>query len=254
MPAQLYQRDLAYIHHVGFGDFATSAAPEWLRILRRAGIRGGTLVDLGCGSGLWARAATRAGFRVIGVDASAAMLGLARRAAPSVEFCLASLHDFELPACDAVTVLGEGLNYVSPKESRAAPVARLFDRVARALRPGGMLLFDVMVREGPAMNGRSWRAGEDWVVLVEAEEDRSAHRLTRRITTFRRVGGHYRRTDETHRLRLFSQAGMASALRRAGFSVRVGNRYGKIKLLPRRLAFLALRRSLNRAPHSSPAG
>jgi len=46
-----YDEDLAYVHDVGFGDFARSVAPGVLEILRRSGITGGLVVDLGCGSG-----------------------------------------------------------------------------------------------------------------------------------------------------------------------------------------------------------
>ena len=55
MRSEWYGEDLAYIHDVGFGDFALGAAPGMLEILRRSGIRGALVVDLGCGSGLWAR-------------------------------------------------------------------------------------------------------------------------------------------------------------------------------------------------------
>src|SRR5213083_2321791 len=48
---------------------------------------------------------------------------------------------------------------------------------------------------------RSYREGDDWVVLVAAQEDHKL--LTRRITIFRRVGELYRRDYEVHRLRLF---------------------------------------------------
>jgi hypothetical protein len=54
-----YREDLAYIHDVGFGDFALGSAPGILRILARNGIREGLVVDLGCGSGLWAREPAR---------------------------------------------------------------------------------------------------------------------------------------------------------------------------------------------------
>ncbi|MGZ4965085.1 MAG: hypothetical protein ACXWJB_14905 [Limisphaerales bacterium] len=46
----LYQRDLAWIHHQAYGNFARNAAPHLVRILRKAGIRKGTLLDLACGA------------------------------------------------------------------------------------------------------------------------------------------------------------------------------------------------------------
>lgn len=36
-----YDEDLAYVHDVGFGDFARSVAPGVLEILRRAGVTDG---------------------------------------------------------------------------------------------------------------------------------------------------------------------------------------------------------------------
>jgi len=90
----LYRKDLAWIHHAGFGDFARSAGPGVLHILRRAGMKRGKLVDLGCGSGIWAAMAEHAGFRVIGVDFSPAMLAMARRESPKSRFVQASLASF----------------------------------------------------------------------------------------------------------------------------------------------------------------
>ncbi len=50
-----YREDLAYIHDVGHGDFALGAAPGILEIFARNCMRGGLVVDLGCGSSLWAK-------------------------------------------------------------------------------------------------------------------------------------------------------------------------------------------------------
>ncbi|MFY9574661.1 MAG: class I SAM-dependent methyltransferase, partial [Blastocatellia bacterium] len=61
-----YKDDLAYIHDTGFGDFARTAAPGLLEILRTNRIVTGLVVDLGCGSGLWAQALSRAGYEVLG--------------------------------------------------------------------------------------------------------------------------------------------------------------------------------------------
>ena len=239
----LYRDDLAYVHHVGFGGFAREASTGLLRLLHGAGIRRGTLVDLGCGSGVWAREAGRRGFDVVGVDASPAMIRLARRVAPRARFRCASLYDFDIPACDVVTAIGEGLNYVAGEGHRLPELDRLFRRIAVALRPDGLFIFDVMLRGGAAMNYRDWRAGGDWAVLVEVTEESAHDGLTRSITTFRRVKGSWRRAEETHRIRLYSRVGIERSLRAAGFAVRTARGYGGLALAPRRLAFLARRRA-----------
>jgi len=55
-----YAPDLAYVHDVGFGDFARDAGPALLAHFRKAGLAGGHVVDLGCGSGIWAATASPA--------------------------------------------------------------------------------------------------------------------------------------------------------------------------------------------------
>src|SRR5919107_547567 len=76
-----YGEDIAYIHDVGHAEFALRSAPGILEILDRNGIHDGLIVDLGCGSGLWARELVDAGYRVLGIDISDAeneKLGLGR--------------------------------------------------------------------------------------------------------------------------------------------------------------------------------
>ena len=235
-----YAEDLAYIHHAGFGNFARDSAPGLLRLLHAAGLDGGQVIDLGCGSGLWAAAMLRAGYVVTGIDPSSAMLALARQVAPDARFVRASAYDFDFPACDAVTAIGEVLSYL-PSGANAVPsLPRLFRRIAGALRPGGLFVFDLIVTAPRSpMTYRTWQTGDDWSVLVAVTEQPARRRLVREITTFRRVGARYRRSHETHVVRVCSRAAIERMLRQAGFSVRVWRHYGAARLAPRRLAFVA---------------
>src|SRR5207245_733144 len=107
-----YQNDLAYIHDTGFGGFARGSAPGLLNLFRQHGITEGVVVDLGCGSGIWARALADSGYKVVGVDISPAMIELARQRVPETTFHLQSFVEFPMPACQAVTALGEVFNYL----------------------------------------------------------------------------------------------------------------------------------------------
>jgi len=102
-----------------------------LDLLRHAGIRSGLLVDLGCGSGIMAAEVCAAGYDVLGIDISAAMIALARSRAPRARFRVESLLTAELPPCIAVTAIGECLGYlfdeVDPKEALHALVRRIFE-------------------------------------------------------------------------------------------------------------------------------
>jgi SAM-dependent methyltransferase len=241
--SELYGPDLAAIQHLGYGEFAASAAPGLLRLLHRAGIHDGKVVDLGCGAGVWLRELCRAGYEAVGVDASAALVKIARHTAPKAEIRRRSVYDFVIPTCDAVTALGEVLSYFPPGRATKPALAPLFRRVAAALRPGGLLVFDVMVaaRTAPAAY-RTWRAGNSWAVMVEVSENAARARLTREITTFRRVGRQWRRGQERHVLAIVQCAAIVTALEHAGFSVRTSTRYGNLDLAPGRLAFVAKRK------------
>src|ERR1700741_178965 len=63
-----YRTDLAWIHHAGFSEFATLASHGVIALLQSHGIRDGLIIDIGCGSGILARALTAAGFEVLGID------------------------------------------------------------------------------------------------------------------------------------------------------------------------------------------
>jgi len=248
----MYAEDLAYIQHAGYGEFARRAAPGLLRLLRDAEIREGLVVDLGCGAGVWLRELTRAGYDALGIDVSAALLRIARHTAPEASLRRGSAHTLALPPCDAVTAISEVLSYRTP--GRPAPrYDRLFRRVARALRPGGLFLFDLMVEgppTAPPMAYRTWTAGPDWAVLAEVSEQRRRRRIVRDITTFRRVAAGYRRGHERHEQTVAARRQVEQALRAAGFRVRASRRYGRLELPPRRMAFLA--RKPQRPTRSAP--
>jgi SAM-dependent methyltransferase len=224
--SKAYQEDLAYIHDTGFGDFARTSAPGILALLRQNGIRTGRVVDLGCGSGIWARELSDAGYKVVGVDISPAMIAHARQRVPEGEFHADSFLRFELPECGTVTALGEVFNYLFDRTNSLRTLERLCRNVFHALAPGGILIFDVAEPGRCQGMKQAFREGEDWACLVECQHDVPRQRLTRRIVTFRKVGSSYRRHEETHPQQLYKRAQIARMLRSTGFRVRTVRRYG----------------------------
>src|SRR4051794_41947887 len=85
-----YENSLALIHNAGFGALARGAGRIVLEHLRARAGEAGTVVDLGCGSGILAEQISTAGFSVVGVDVSPHLLSLARARAPRAEFVLSS--------------------------------------------------------------------------------------------------------------------------------------------------------------------
>jgi SAM-dependent methyltransferase len=158
-----YKEDLAYIHDVGYSDYALKSAPGILEILAQNNIRAGLIVDLGCGSGLSALELTKAHYRVLGVDISESMIAIAQTRVPGAEFRVESLFKTDIPDCNAVISIGECFNYLFDADNNCQILAQLFDRIYSALTPGGAFIFDIaepgqVVQEN---NTKSFTEGED---------------------------------------------------------------------------------------------
>jgi len=235
-----YGADLAHIHHTGHSSLAQAAAVHLLGLLAERGIARGTVVDLGCGGGALLKAVAEKGYTARGIDASAALVGIAQASVPQAEFEVASVYDAALPRSVAMISSGEVFNYIPPGAEEAPPLGPFFARVSDVLEPGGLFLFDVIVQGETLLDASGFREGADWVVLSTNTEDRAAGTLTRRIATFREVEpGLYRRTGETHRVRVLAADRVTADLEAAGFAVSTFEAYADEPLLPRRKGFLA---------------
>ena len=232
---EYYGSDLAFIHDDGFGGFARQAARELLSLFSKSGIEEGTVVDLGCGSGIWAEILLERGYQVHGIDISSSMIELARKRAPDATFHLGSFLDADIPPCNAVTAMGETLNYLFDDAHSDTQLNRLFSRIFDALKPGGLFVFDVAGLDyAKAMSsGKRHFSTEDWAVLVHLAEHKRERLATRYITTFlRNEDDLYERSEESHRIRLLEGAVLARSLRDIGFRVRLRKGYGSFKLSP----------------------
>jgi SAM-dependent methyltransferase len=245
-----YGRNLAYIHDAGFGEFAARAAPEIVGMLRARGIRRGLVVEFGCGAGTVARALTEAGYEVLGIDISTAMIRMARARTPQARFKVGTLATARIPSCDAIVAVGEVVSYVPRgSASRRAHHARLttFLRHAeRALRTGGLLLFDFIESAHGRIYRRKRLVGKGWAIAVRATAGRNGGTLTRHIETIRDSRRGRTRSAETHRLRVIPRAEMRGLLRKAGFAPRFGRRVGEVPLLRSTLAVEASPRRRSR--------
>lgn len=113
-------------------DSAAPHADEAARLL--AGRK--RILDAGCGTGRVSLALAEAGFAVTGLDASAEMVEVARERAPQLEFIVGDLRDWTAPEpFDGVLCRGVLNDLVEDGDRQAA-----MDGLARALRPGGLLV------------------------------------------------------------------------------------------------------------------
>jgi tRNA (cmo5U34)-methyltransferase len=113
-----------------------------------AGVSATTILELGVGTGETTRRVLerQPGARVVGIDASAAMLAHARAAVPEAELLVSRLEDPLPPGPFDLVVSALALHHLDGPGKRD-----LFRRVARALGPGGrFVLADVIVPVDPA--------------------------------------------------------------------------------------------------------
>ena len=246
-----YGKDLAYIHGDGFSGPAYQAAEALPRLFSKFRIPDKDIFELGCGGGQLARSLMQNGYTVTGIDASSAMITLARRHARGGRFRVASLWDVAIPTVAGVIAVGEVLNYQFDGRVTSGKTRRLFKRIHRALRPSGIFIFDVLceTRLRKPVTTFSFREGRGWLVAVEKTD--SSLQVIRRIHTFRRFGHAYARSHEVHRVHRYNPREIRSALRAAGFDVTLLQGYGRFRFEPYHLVFVAQKKrsgQLHRGP------
>jgi SAM-dependent methyltransferase len=198
VPDRYYRRDLALVHHLGYGAHADLCAPGMLALLEPVREAGGEVLEIGCGSGLLTRYLVDAGHHVIATDASPAMLDLTRATVPDARAIdRLVLPDDPVPRVDAVVGIGHALNYLPD----AGSVDRALVALAEALKPDGAFALDLCDLEWAAARrdvADHGRVGDDWAIITRYSVP-SPDRYVREMTTFlRNDDGTWRRDDERH--------------------------------------------------------
>ncbi|MDK3020394.1 class I SAM-dependent methyltransferase [Pseudodonghicola flavimaris] len=109
-------------------------APVFDEVLRRTVKPSTSYLDLGCGAGMALAKARALGAAVAGLDASAALLDIARERVPSAELYLGDLE--ALPFADASFDVVTGFNSFQ----YAANPVRALEEAARVARPGATIV------------------------------------------------------------------------------------------------------------------
>ena len=192
---------------------------RWARYLHElwdsdeAGVR--AVMDICCGTGLMARELVALGYRVVGVDGSAAMLTRARRLlGPKVVLKQQTLPDLRVNGVfDAAISTFDGLNYLTPAQLRATIVA-----ISRRLRIGGWLVFDLhtdtmmdFAESNPVVEGDA----DGHHFTIASVVDVPARTCDTRIEITRTTDGDT--FTEHHRQYFFTDAQVRRALVNAGF-------------------------------------
>ncbi len=190
------------------------------KLLERFGGKKGLCLDLGCGTGNITLRLADKGFDMIGVDASAEMLEIARRkaetAGKSILFLNQDMREFELYGTVGTVVSAlDCINYVTDFDD----LVDVFRHVNNYLDPGGIFIFDInsaYMLEHILGNNTYVSGGTDILYAWQNSYDEEEKTCTFYLTFFERVGNMYRRFDEVHVERAYGTDEIKSALEKAG--------------------------------------
>ena len=239
---------------IGQDRFGASMARRTLSWLGDRGIPVEHVLDLACGSGAAALVFAAAGHAVVGLDQSAAMLDIARgkalRAGHAITFVQGDMRDplstndqrpttnehlsdvRRLPRAasrgssfvvrrssfDLATCFYDSLNYLTGD----GDLELVFESVARLLRPGGHLVFDMNTQaEYSTWDERDVVTydGRDYLVYNRLDYDADTRLATGRIVWFVREIERWWRGEETHIQRAWDDGEVSAALARAGLEL-----------------------------------
>ncbi|HCJ10510.1 MAG TPA: class I SAM-dependent methyltransferase [Clostridiales bacterium] len=221
--------EFAAIYDAVMRDVAYEMWADYIEeVCRRHGLRPETVLDVACGTGSSTLPLARRGLRAAGVDISPEMLAIARAKAEAlgleVEFVRQDMRRLRTdrlrtgPTFDLVTCLYDSINYLTdPRDIEEA-----FCRFHAALRPGGLLVFDVNSAKRLSQMSQTtlFMEGPDWAFIGQNSYDPAGCIWTITVTGFvRRRGELYRRFREVHRERAYSLEEVGRLLRRAGFDL-----------------------------------
>lgn len=216
-----YSEVLADIHDSDYTFLARAGAASAIALLPPPA-ESGIVVDLGCGSGVTAQILDEVGYSVVGIDASADMINLARKRVPNGHFRIESIYEADIPDCQAVLALGEVLNYTSEDRTPEA-IARLLRSISRSLHSDGFFLCDIAEPGRAADSSVSHASGPHWSMEYQAVEHADANTLIRTITIDVEPGWQSQllqreptvesaQINEAHELALFDAATFTSTL------------------------------------------
>ena len=204
-----------------------------MAILRRNGVKPERVLDMACGTGSLSVLFAENGSRCYGMDLSTDMLTRAFDKAQGMDnppmFLHGNMADFMLPEqVDVLVCMLDSFNYMAQPEQGISAISCF----ARAVRPGGMLIFDVRPPEQlRAFDGQMFMDETDDVVCIwRTEFDEEENQCFYGMDIFVREGKLWRREQEEHLEYAYDLSWLKSQLEQAGF--RDVEFYGERTFLP----------------------
>ncbi|MDQ2777735.1 MAG: class I SAM-dependent methyltransferase [Acidobacteriota bacterium] len=203
-----------------WADWYLPAALPALENLFFSAVQAGTAVlDVCCGSGHITQELVRRGYRVAGVDSSSALIDIARRRLPEVEFSVQDVRSLRMHrSFEAALSTFDSLNHILDLDGLRAA----FAAIHRVLLPGGLFVFDMNLEDAYLSDLSQWHAHvhDDNVGLVRGTYDAAQKKASTELIWFVQStnGNGWQRRHSIVEQRCYKQGEILSALADAGFS------------------------------------
>ncbi len=207
----------------GFAQYAEALAPQIMQLAFDQDWMGRAILDLGCGTGEIAIWMAGAGYRVLALDSSQAMLQVAMaRAAPmglSIDWIQGDMRAFKLDtAVDLAICVGGTLNLLPTLND----LESTFRQVSNALEAGKLFFFDLRTIRGLAAAGGDrlvFDNGETAMIITRGTFSYETLSLTTLYHILTHNGLEWRRAEETHLQRGFPVQAIHKLLSKTGFKL-----------------------------------
>jgi ubiquinone/menaquinone biosynthesis C-methylase UbiE len=221
-----FYEGFAFFYTIGtYTQYSQKMAELLPQILKKYQARPETILDLACGEGTFAILMSKEGYKVTGVDQSEQMLQIARERAEEeqkqIEFVNMDMRSLTFDKqFDLVTCWFDSLNYLL----ELPDLEQTFQGVSKALKDGGLFIFDMNTIYGLAVNWQRQpvyieQDTADIFVVHQPSYDFERNLATMRITGFMRDQDGWFRMDEKHIERGYTLEDIQDTLRKANLDV-----------------------------------
>lgn len=212
--------DFAYVYDMFMDNVPYETwAKQTHALLKKEGIHGGILADLGCGTGTFTRRMANFGYDCIGIDSSEDMLGIAMEKDVNHEilYLCQDMREFELyGTCAAIVSRCDSINYLTDIED----LYRMFQWVNNYLDPGAPFLFDCnsLYKYKHLLADHTFAENREYGSFIWENFFDESTRLNYYDLTFyvRGEGDAFRRFEETHLQKAFTKEEIMQTAERAG--------------------------------------
>ena len=226
-----YDGAFAKLYDMRWSGFSRKIAPHVIRYLERelpdSGKDRQWVCDLCCGAGQFSLALGHHGFNVHAIDISQDMLritndrlgGLLAHGHARVD--LQDAAEFTAPEpLDAVVSLFDSINHLEGEQALVSCLKHSYE----ALKPGGIMLFDVNTAKGlERWNNMEVDEADHWTVISRGVYEPGDSQAYMRVSGFVEVDGEWERFRKRFHNTVYRIADLTDMMRRAGF--------GQVKVL-----------------------